>query len=281
MDWTNTKTILIIALIITNSILGLYLYTQKEQVTLGWTEDKEAMEDIIEVLRSRDIFVDDQLDIKSEKHTDMEVAYQIFNMEEESKRFFGNTYMTEEISVSRGQESIETVDKTLLIYANDSLIEEALEIRDEDAKKMGNEFLIDVGFWTEDVYLAGTKKDFKGYELTYKQQHKDKFIENSYMRIRIVNGGIKELERKWFNIIREDDIPVEIIPPSKAMFHLIEELYEEDPDRRAAVYVQSIDLGYRLDTSIFSSNVYSGEVSPYWRIKTESGNEYFIKALKK
>ncbi len=131
----------------------------------------------------------------------------------------------------------------------------------------------------EGVYLAEINKDTHSYELTYKQLYDDKFVENSYMRLKVVNQGIQELERKWFDIVRVDKKPVNIIPASKALFYLIDELYNEDPNRRSEVYIRSVKLGYRLETHQFDSPINSGEVSPYWRIKTEGGNEFFIKAL--
>ncbi len=68
------------------------------------------------------------------------------------------------------------------------------------------------------------------------------------MRLKVVNQGIQELERKWFDIVRVDKKPVNIIPASKALFYLIDELYNEDPNRRSEVYIRSVKLGYRLET---------------------------------
>lgn len=278
MDWTKTKSILIIALIITNSILGLYLYSQKKQEAVRWNNESDALNEMKAVLKERAINLNDKIVFKDEKAVNIEVAYQVFDIEKEGDRFFKSHFTVDENILLSNQEKLE-INDTLLIYENNGLEEKNLEIAETDASQTGKDYLESLGFWSENVYLSDINKDIRGYELIYKQRYKGKFIENSYMRLRIVNEGVQQFERKWFDIIKVDEEPVAIIPASKALFYLIGELYDEDPERRSEVNIQTVDLGYRLDTSIFSAHIYSGEVSPYWRIRTENGNEYYIKAL--
>ena len=278
MDWTKTKTILIIALTLTNLVLGLFLFSQKRQEAVRWNNEKEALLDMRQVLEERDIYLGSNVTFEDEKAIILEVAYQVFDPLVEGERFLKNAYQLDDNIVSKGLEKV-VINDALLQYINENYEEESLTITENEAAEQGRTYLKTIGFWEDGVYLAEINKDTRSYELTYKQLYDNKFVENSYMRLKVVNQGIQELERKWFDIVRVDKTPVAIIPASKALFYLIDKLYNEDPDRRSEVYIQSVDLGYRLDTSVFSSPIYSGEVSPFWRIKTESGNEFFIKAL--
>lgn len=278
MDWTKTKSILIIALIITNCILGVYIYNQKQMENVKWSNEKNELNEMIKVLEDRNIFINKSVVFEEEKAVNIEVAYQVFDINQEAYKFFGEDAVISDGFVTYKKEQLEILD-TLLLYKNNGYREVSLSITEDEAQNMGHSYLEKHGFWTDDVYLSSINKDYKGYELMYKQQYNGKFIENSYMRLHVVNRGIQEFERKWFDILKVDREPVQIIPASKALFYLIGEIYEEDPARSSEVNIISVDLGYRLDTSIFSSNIYSGEVSPYWRIITEDNKEYFIKAL--
>ncbi len=124
MDWTKTKTILIIALTLTNLVLGLFLFSQKRQEAISWNNEKEALIDMRQVLEERDIYLGTNVTFEDEKAITMEVAYQVFDPLVEGERFLKNAYQLDGNVVTKGLEKV-VINDSLLQYINEDFEEES------------------------------------------------------------------------------------------------------------------------------------------------------------
>lgn len=281
MNWNKTKTILIIALLITNVIMLGYLYSQHRLQNNPAFSDRMVYQDILAVLRERNIHVAFQEVPKTEGIQAVEAAYQTYDLPALAPRFLKGKFQLnpEETEARSGQESLRVSGDIRLIYENEGIPESAGIPAEEEALDMARKFLSAHGYGVdEDTILNGVRIREDGLEVVFGQQASHRQIENGVMRLIVSDQGVRSFERTWLKILKIREMTYDIIPPGRALLKLSEQIANEQVAGQPTV-ITAMTLGYKLDTDALNADILSGDLSPYWRFTTRSGITYPIKAL--
>lgn len=281
MNWNKTKTILIIALLITNVIMLGYLYSQHRLQNNPAFSDRMVYQDILAVLRERNIHVAFQEVPKTEGIQAVEAAYQTYDLPALAPRFLKGKFQLnpEETEARSGQELLRVSGDIRLIYENGGIPESAGIPAEEEALDMARKFLSAHGYGVdEDTILNGVRIREDGLEVVFGQQASHRQIENGVMRLIVSDQGVRSFERTWLEILKIREMTYDIIPPGRALLKLSEQIANEQVAGQPTV-ITAMTLGYKLDTDALNADILSGDLSPYWRFTTRSGITYPIKAL--
>jgi len=282
MNWSKTKTILIVALLITNAVMLSYLYSEKRLRDNPAVSDRMVYQDVIAVLKERNILVAFQGTPKTDGVQAVEASYQTYELQTLAPLFLpsGFTINLEGTEAVSAKESLKVLGGTHLLYENNSLPEPIEALAEEEALEMARKFLSGHGYPVdENAQLSSVKVSGKDIEVVYGQQTSHRQIENGVMRLVVSDQGIRSFERTWLRILKVREMTYEIIPPGKALLKLSEEIPMEDQLSGQQIAITEMTLGYKLDTDALNTDILSGDLSPYWYFTTRSGKPYTIKAL--
>lgn len=280
MDWKKSKNILIFALILTNITLftmtgGLDKLIQRED-----TQDP-LLPSVIALLNGRGVGINALIPEIPLNIRAIDLEYNEIEAAELADRLLTEGY--EEINglfVGR--------DGALLVVALEReirfelpmdqwLISEPLE--EEAAWQAGEAFLEAHGFDHGDRQRWDLSVEPDHVILEWRQKYNSYFLEEAFMRIRLTGDKVVSFERRWFNEPQPQDNVHKVIQPSKALFMAAEEIAATNSVPDTSVKIDSIELGYQLETGSLTSDITSGEASPYWRMRLSDGRVIFVEAV--
>lgn len=203
MDWSKAKTILIVAFIITNILLVFMLIREKPGVDP--TINDEFIEDVLELLKDKDISVATQIPKDKPYLNTMIVGYEKVDIKGLNENFFNNEGAINDNREGLGEivkdyESIVIVNRKLITYENKEKKENYPDINKDKAIQIAEEFLKDKGFPTSDIKLTYIKEEEGVFYLEYSKLYEDVLVERAFTNLQIDERGVKRLERLWLNI---------------------------------------------------------------------------------
>lgn len=242
MDWTKAKSILIVALIVTNLVLIATYFFQTNDLR----NDEKEMEDVtIKLLEQHNIFVDaDTIPKVHKRMAKLTVQYDKMNENVIS-------------DLLAGQEALPEEEQT-----------------EENYIAMTKEFLDSCGLLTDNVTYD--QIDRAGHELllTYKNCIDGIPIETSYIIFTVSDGRIVDFKRFWLNPIEVSDNEKEVIPASAALIKFMSENKEG-----IRINVEEVSMVYWLDTSSFDAeSPVTDTAFPAWKITYNHGKVQYILA---
>lgn len=164
MDWTKAKTILIIALLITNIFL-LVTYTLSNSD--NETSEEELLRETIALLEEKNIYVKGELPSVYQKMPVLMVQYDRLDPD------FLHQKLAEQIPMERESRS-----------------------RKEIVKRV-EAFLKDCGIWSPNVILDKVEQQDNKTYVHYKNEYEGYLVEDSYIICTVENGVITEVDRFW------------------------------------------------------------------------------------
>jgi len=279
MDWSRTKTILIMALILTNSILFYALYGDR----IGGNNDaalaQKQLLDVRELLESEEIYLDAEIPVRNSILPDIRLAYESYEELTIVGLLLGETYseidgryLSKEAEVTiHGNQEV----TFKLINPMGGFVETDLD----NATVVAEKFIADRGLDSTSVVKWNSRLQDNGEVLVEFRQNEDGyFVENAYMDVLVKGNDVVEFKRKWFGAIEVQETNKRIESPAKALFRLLPAIDSNDDSIERPIRIESIDLGYRLVSNILTINFQEGEPSPYWRFRTEQGEVIYIEA---
>ena len=279
MDWSKAKTILIIAFIITNILLGFVLLSSGRQVE---TTTKEGfIEEVTEILKTKNIFINTEISREIPSLNTLIVEYEFIDSSNINNTFFegkGKIEKKEEglTEIIHKDESIWITNKNNLVYENKSTIERYKDLDEEKAKEIALEFLEDRRYDTSDIELAYIKFKGNSYYLEFSKLYKDKYLEKSYTIIEVNKAGVKRMERKWLNVLEERETLIYISTAPKSILSLLsmKEVYGKT--------IKDISLCYYFEPTAHNDYVKEpkearkGKTMPAWRVLFNDGYKVII-----
>jgi len=279
MDWSKAKTILIVALLFANAILGYFVITDSMESNASGKAAADIQ--VEELLQRRDITLQSELPGAPESLMSITVEFERNEPYDINSRYFDGKGIRElkgeEIEeLYRGYESVTIKNGKLLIYENRdrmALVTKAVEL--EAAENTAKEFLQERGYSSADMKLTYHQEEKGGYRLEY-----SKILENSYVEVGntsflIAGDTVKRMERTWLNTVEIQQSDLSLIPAEKAILELlsIEQAYGKT--------VTDISLCYYFDPE--KQNNYDGyqqatqgNAVPGWRIQFEDGTKLVL-----
>ncbi len=280
MDWSKIKTVLIVTFVIINLILGYSLYISTTAYTKELPVEQEVFDEVAALLAERNISVDVTMESYKEYMPSVTVSYETYQLEEDAKKFLDEGYEVLDGFAILGEEAVKVENDTSLKYYYTVPLDEENNATEGSAKEVAVAFLRKYGY---DIPETPWRVDQQGEFLvvTYKQFYDGFFLDETYMTLEIYDDQVVRFSRKWFQSVLERDINKEIIPPSEALFKVIERAYNETITYGETMVIEKMELGYRLDDNILFSYIKSGDVFPYWRITFSDGRIIYIEAVKR
>ena len=230
MDWSKAKTILIVAFIITNILLGFVVFSMEKQEQP--TIKQSFIEDVTKILEKKNIFIDSEIPKEMPKLNALTVEYEILDCDKVNRDFFnglGSIDRSENdlVEIIKDDEKITISNKRTLKYENNNARLRYEDLDKDMAEAIAMEFLMDKGIEILDMKLSYVKEDEDRYILDFSKIYNDRYLEIAYTTIQVDNTGVKGLERLWLNTLNEGETPMYISTAPKSILELLsmEEVY--------------------------------------------------------
>lgn len=267
MDWSKTKTILIATLIVVNIFL-LYFYIEKP------IQDHNALdEELINLLENKGIFFNNKEYSFPTELSKLYVNYKAYD-EETIKDLLGKNYMKNNSLYINKDYYVEISEDNVLTYARRGILLGDNRMTTTDGVNYAKEFLRTANLDDSSVVLDEVKKEEDYIVIDYKKVIDERFVENSYMQIKMFNNEVMSLERKWLSHDITEDESNNIIPLEMAVYKL-----EAKINQSNNLVVSDILLGYVLENDAFVQNIQSGEAFPFYKFLLSDGSEVYIEAI--
>jgi regulatory protein YycI of two-component signal transduction system YycFG len=241
MDWTKAKSILIVALIVTNLVLiSTYLFQSN-----SLKDDEKEMQDVtIKLLEEKNIFV--QTDIPNDHRRMAKLTVQYDKLNEDT--------IKNQIAKQEPLPDEKPTDEALI--------------------SMTDDFLASCGLMTENVTFDKIDRSGENILVNYKNYIDGIEIEDSYITVTINQGKITALSRYWLNPVEVSNNEKEVIPAATA---LIKFMSENTTDEK--INIEGISLVYWLDSSSFDAEAPVTDTAfPAWKITYNQGKIQYIPA---
>lgn len=241
MDWTKAKSILIVALLVTNLVL---IATYLSQNNRFWDDEREMRDVTVKLLEEKNIFVETDI---PEGHRRMP-----------------------KLTVSYDKADEETVQKQLAAQKSLPIRERS----DENLIAVTKAFIEACDLMTDTVTFDRIEHKENETLVTYRNYINGIAIEDSSIVCTIRNGKITDFRRNWLKPVEINDIEKEVIPARAALIKFMSENTEEEK-----IYVEDISLVYWLDSSVFDAeSPITDTAFPAWKITYNRGKIQHILA---
>lgn len=240
MDWTKAKTILIIALLVTNLFLVFTYGMNKAEET----EDREEL--LLSVLEDRNIFLSVEIPPKPRKMPVLYIEYSGFDQEKINSLLEERTYQVKEGVVN-----------------------------DENLRSAADLFLRDSELQTENVVFDKIEEVDGAQVVRYKNVVDDLEVEESFIRCHFQNGSLTYVESYWLEAKDFSEKKRSVISGSEALIAFL----SQKPESDAKITIDSMELVYWLDATTFDGEALVRDTAlPAWKIVYNGKEEKFIYA---
>lgn len=278
MDWSRTKTILILALILTNGVLFYAVYGDRIASRNEEAMNDTQLTDVIELLNSHEIILESEIPDKYTVLPDLRLAYENYEGLYIVDLLLGETYSEVDGRYLSRDAEVRILGSHDLVYSPLNPMGGEVKTDVGLAKSVAQAFLSDKGLSGKSVELwNATVLDSGDVLVAFRQVEDGYFLETAYMDVVVRGEEVVTFKRKWFGSIEILDTSKTIEAPAKALFRLIPAV-EDQSGLEKPVRIVSMDLGYRLISNILTINFQEGEPTPYWRFKTDTGKTIYIEA---
>ncbi len=283
MDWSKAKTILLIALIIVNLLIGSIFLIERMEAKSHEFDEAE----VINKLNEKGILLDVKIPTGNNELNGLVVEYEIYDANDINERFFDGegsiNYINEDIyEVSHENEIVTVINGKLLIYEVETETEENLdyEIMDSPnssgrANEIAMEFMKNRGFSTDDMKLTFLSLTAEECYLSYSNIFDENYLETSFTTVETRNGKVFKMERTWLDVNKIEDVVLKTIPAKKALMEL---LMREEVHGKT---ITDISICYYFDPEkqdYFSryKEIVEGRTIPAWRIQFSDGYKIIL-----
>lgn len=278
MDWSKAKTILIIAFIVTNILLGYVLLSSEKQVET--TIKDSFVEDVIEILGRKDIKVNTDIPREIPSLNTLMVEYETIEPYEVNRNFFNGEGKIENkeagiIEIGYEDEYLIITNKKILLYANNKEEDKYSNLDEKKVIDLALDFLEDKKYDTSDMELSFIKRYGNSFNLEFTKLYNNRYLEKSNTTMVIDSRGVKKMERMWLNPMEEGEKFIYINTAPKALLSLLS--IEETHGKT----IEEISLCYYFDPTEqdFIDNpdeAKRGKTIPAWRVLFEDGTKIII-----
>lgn len=205
MNWEKAKTVLIVALLITDLFLAGVLYADRMRVAPA--ENAAAFHrETKELLKDAGIALEAEIPKDGSSLPILDVAYETDTTDNLNQRFFqGKGRVAEDddkhpvLRTARGQ--LKVLDERRLIYEADAASNAFLN--EKEAEKKALDFLAERGFPTDDIALFYSETAGNRRKLMFTKTYKNNYVESAYTEIDLVGDKVVRMDRLWIDVIDE------------------------------------------------------------------------------
>lgn len=278
MDWSKAKTILIVAFLITNMLLGVVLLSNNK--TTDSTTKQGFVEDVTRLLNNKDIKIDTEISREIPSLNTLEVEYEIIDIIKVNNNFFDGEGLMESsgeeiVNIWKDDEYISIKNKKILSYENRNELEKHKGLTKEKAENIARNFLNDNKYDISDIKLSYIEEKENVFYLVFSKMYNGRYLEDAYLNIAIDARGVKYLDRMWLNVKSQGETSIYINTAPKAILSLlsIPESYGKT--------IEDISLCYYFDPEKHEyikdpKSARKGRTIPAWRVMFKDGYKIII-----
>jgi len=287
MDWSKTKIFLIVALLVTNIMLGYFYFVDQLSNNSG-ISDEEELQEVVSLLEQRNIKMAAPLENYSREYSEVEVQVESYDLVQLKDKFFSESgykvVKNGDVGYSDGVSDLKVDERNYLIYE----LRDARQLEEntttvEDAQTIAELYIKYLGFDLESIYLEAAKEENDYVLIEYTQLENGMFIKDSKMIIKINKNQVIHFSRRWREIINVTPKGNRMISVGKALFSVMEDIYRDKPSRKDKMVIERVYLEYTFpkgSSSVQMTDFSEGTIVPYWIIETDRG-KYSVEALEK
>lgn len=277
MDWIKSKSIVILALLLTNFILLFNVLESRYTFNTKAVNEDAQWEQVKAIVKDKNVHLASDEITYREELVGVRLEYQVYESEQIATNLLGSHDLAlgKYTNLKGDQMTLENGNK--LMYAKSIQNPETNLIDGNMAKTKADQFLNDMQFSSADMKFWDLRQGEGITTVIYRQYYEGLFLDDAYMAVTFKGNQVSTFERKWFNPPEKLSYVRKIIKPSQALF-LAADLVRERAKNDEEVVIEALELGYRLDSSSLVSSVKAGEASPYWRVLMENGQVIYIEA---
>ncbi|WBW50054.1 two-component system regulatory protein YycI [Peptoniphilus equinus] len=279
MDWSQAKKILILALLVTNLILGgtlLWHHIRDKDPTLS----DDFIQEVTTRLAAKGIEVRADIPHREIELPSLKVELQNYNPQTLNAEFFDgkgtvdrpNSSFTQ---ISHGDDILSLVNRRRVIYEHIG----TLTPSEGDPEAVAKAFLLDHNFTTQDMMLTYTSENDGITTLHYAKVYNGILLERSFTNLTVQDGHVIAMDRLWLDVLNESQSAVTLKSATRALLEL---MGSDDPPVGAIVridpcyYFDPEEQGYIEDITKTSE----GRATPYWRFQLENGDTVTIQSTR-
>ena len=275
MDWKRIKSILIMALIVINGLLGWTLYQEKSAPKVD-TIDRAQ---VISLLEDKSVTIDPNL---LETNTDIEnitLAIETYDQDFVKSIFDNhNDYEDKDIYSTL----TDTTQNNEVIYETDYKVLTPTYLSDEAILEQSYALIEELNISIDDVFVKDIGHTGKKTIIEFGQKYNGFVIRDAYMIIKYNNENLLSFKRAWYDVVGTKTTQITFSSQEYALYEFIGQLYDRFPNRERALDIESFQLVYqlRLETGKVDYNELAekGDPSIFWEIVTSDGESYLIEA---
>ncbi|MGP1411573.1 MAG: hypothetical protein ACTTKD_07040 [Peptoanaerobacter stomatis] len=255
MEWSKSKTYLIIAFVITNVILLVSIYFNNYYINDNF--DKKSLINLSKLLSNKNITYNVSLNIQTRKMSPIELQYS--TIKDKNTKKLTSKYIN------------------VLKIIDDVYIELNLksDISSNDYDRMFEycRKFIKENFDEKKYKLKETYKEDKTAMFCYEELYDNMFIEQGY--IKFIFSGDSDVD---ISIVKTKNInkvgkPIDTISNSEAVSKVISQMKPGDE-------IENIEIGYSRPQGWQDIDTRQIRLIPFWRIELKDGNFLYTEAVK-
>lgn len=251
MDWTKAKSLMIIALLLTNIMLVSVYFFQQSRNDIA---QDSVTRNTISLLESKNIYVESDIP-------------------EQKKRM-------PVLSVVRSEIDHDTINNE--IKDQDGIKKKNPD--DQDYEEYCKKFLDNYDLSHEYMKLADVKKDTNGtVSVSFETVFEEFYIEKSWLTCKLADGKITEVSGKWYKPVKFGDTKKRTMTASNAMIKFMSQIEEQSKTSgipHGKITVHQIELVYWLNEYSLGEGVSVSDDTafPAWKISYDGDQESYIEA---
>lgn len=276
MNWNKAKSILLICFLIIDAVL-LSMYFKR--INDGKKELSISKDDVISILKSQGIAVDEAELKEGREYTGLIVKYHDFDIDRVSDIFFGGKAELDDRYELKllvdGEKSVSISQGTLLSYMDATESEEKYtELDEKEATSIADRFLETNSLNIKGLVFDGVYKDEGAYQVHYAIKHDDIYLENSFINFTIDKRGIRRLDMMYLEYINTEDEIFRLDDVKDKILSII------DKPEVIGKSIESIDMCYFLDEvtldQSYELKITRLRAKPHWRITFTDGYKMIL-----
>ena len=252
MDWSKAKNILIMALLITNLVLGVAIYYGQSDD--AGVDHEEIRTNTILLLAQHDIFVEeDQVSVRTERLPVLSVRYRI-------------------VDGDRSEAAI-----------RESQIQLEKDATDHEYDQAAKTLMKTAGITGDYFWLEGITREEDQVIVTYGVEYDDYALDNSKLNVSFQNGIPTTMDHNWAEPISMGQNKKQVSTASTALIKFMtvmeKEALEQRPEfQREPIHIEDMGLVYWLEGYTDNDGVSEDTAVPYWCICYNQGQKAYIAA---
>ncbi|MDQ0508007.1 Uncharacterised protein [Aedoeadaptatus ivorii] len=225
MNWEKSKTVFIVALLLTNVFLAGILLLDQRRIRPAESAP-EFEREVEEMLADAGIGLKTEIPRAGTSLPVLHVRFESDSPENYNRRFFrGEGVLAENqdryMRIDGAGATLTVIDERRILYESDERGEGALS--KEEALNAARLFLDERGFSADDMELVSEKRAGENWSLSFTSKYKNRYMESTYTNITLDGDVVVRMDRLWIEVLGETDETAPLPMPTQVLLRLLTE----------------------------------------------------------